>query len=95
MSASEFMAWQEYDEAYTSESWYQTALICLTIVQALTGSKSARLEDFLPPRKGVGVQPMPGEALKSRFAGFREAHNKRIAGGTAQCVQPPRMQLTP
>jgi hypothetical protein len=79
MSASEAMEWIDFDECHVSESWYQTALICLTVVQAFGGNGRARLEDFLPPRARPKTAIAEPSDLKARFAAFRERHNARIS----------------
>jgi hypothetical protein len=80
MDAPELMEWAEFDEAHIPESWYQTALICLTVARAFGGATSATLDDFLPHRKRpTAVRADSPADLKARFAAFRARHNARIA----------------
>jgi hypothetical protein len=89
MDAPELMEWGDYDQATTSESWYQTALICLTITRAFGSNAGARLEDFLPARVRPRDRPADGLDLKARFGSFIERHNAKVAAEEAARSCPP------
>lgn len=75
MDAAEFLERIAFDEIHTPDSWYQTALVCLTAAR-IGGSKKAKLEDFLPARRKP--PPDPRElALQLRM--FAESLNARLA----------------
>lgn len=74
MDAAELLEWIEYDRDQLPDSWYQTALICLTVCR-LAGNKSATLDDFLPKRS----RPAEAGDLKARLLAFAEAHNRKLA----------------
>lgn len=75
MTAAELMMWIERDRSHVPDSWYQNALLRLTVCR-LAGNRSARLEDFLPraPSRAGGPADLP-----SRLLAFAAAHNRAVA----------------
>lgn len=78
MTADELMGWFAFDEEHVSDSWHQTALIVATLHNVFGfGNKTFRPSDFLPVRSKA-VEPAGPEALKAKFASFRDRHNAKV-----------------
>jgi len=72
MDAAEFLEWDAFDRVHTSDDWYQSALLRLTVAQ-VAGNKRATLEDFLPRRERVKGDPF------GKLLAWARGHNTRLA----------------
>lgn len=86
MSNAELMNWIALDRIQPlPDGYWQAALVASTVARCL-GARNARLEDFLPRRRGATVE-QDGRAMVAKVAAVVAAVEAR-GGGTG--IQPPR-----